>query len=294
MREEAGMPEFGDDAQIQDVQVPTAEVQEALEDSFKLPDLAEVRAAHVRLMRAYVSAIAAASRVEPPSRPVTDSILAPFLVRRFVGRHIRRRLTELGTIYLQLGQAMYDAQGESADPWLAETSAGCMAMAERLPRWPWPGIAVVTSLALPALGLLSKIHGSSLALVAAVLADLIFIFLWLAFGAGRRAYLRKRELFLPGAGKIDREHPGQQRQAAAAGNIYLLEDTLYEKLQRGKKRERQVDNLLTLWTTFAVLDIAIVLTAAYLSPYWIIPEIVVFAIVLSVLSQWVLRRRVWR
>src|SRR6266700_1145426 len=141
------MSEYESNVRGHGVEMPTAEAEGAFEDPFKMPNLAEVRAAHIRLMRAYVSVIAECSYIERPQRPVADRILLPFLVPRLVGGHIRRRLIELGTIYLQLGQAVYDERTQSADPWLSETSKGCMEVAKRLPKWSLPGIAVVTSVA---------------------------------------------------------------------------------------------------------------------------------------------------
>ncbi len=143
------MSEYESNVRGHGVEMPTAEAEGAFEDPFKMPNLAEVRAAHIRLMRAYVSVIAECSYIERPQRPVADRILLPFLVRRLVGGHIRRRLIELGAIYLQLGQAVYDERTQSADPWLSETSKGYMEVAKRLPKWSLPGIAVVTSVALP-------------------------------------------------------------------------------------------------------------------------------------------------
>jgi hypothetical protein len=199
------MSECEDNVRGHGVEMPTTEAEGAFEDPFKMPNLAKVRAAHIRLMRAYVSVIADCSFIEQPEGQV-GRILFPFFVRRLVGGHIRRRLIELGTIYLQLGQAVYDERTQSVDPWLSKASKGCMEVAKSLPKWSLPGIAVVASVALPVVGLLSKIHGSRLALAAlalglAALFWLIVIILLISFGPARKAYLRKRELFLPGARK---------------------------------------------------------------------------------------------
>jgi hypothetical protein len=284
----------GGDVRGHGVEIPVTEAEGTSADPFEVPNLEEVKFAHIRLMRAYVSVIAAASRMKPPAKPVVDSLLQPFLVRRFVGRHIRQKFAELGTIYLQLGQATYDEQTQSVDPWLSRTSESCIAAAKRLPKWPLPGIAVVTSIALPTVGLLRKIHGSGIALAGVTLSVLVFIFLCFAFGAGRRAYLAKRELFLPKAREIDKQDPDIQKQAVT-GNVYYLEDELYRTLQREKKSEKQLDKLLAFWVVciafYLTLLVLIIFNAAF---YWWFVSAAAYIIALSALGPWLARKRSWQ
>jgi len=292
-----GMTECEGNVPGHGVQMPAIEAEGAFEDPFKMPNLAEVKAAHIRLMRAYMSVIAACSFIErPQGNPWPIGSLLPLLVRRLVGGHIRRRLIELGTIYLQLRQATYDEGTQSVDPWLSETSKGCMEVAKRLPKWSLPSIAIIISIALPVLGLLSKIHGSGIAVALllgwVVLIWLIFIFLWVSFVPGRKAYLKKRELFLPGASNIDKAGTDKQDQRIAH-NVYWLENELYKTLQRKKKNERQVDQLLFLWTFVITLELTIGLTIQFLPLYWLIADWVFIVIFGWALGNWLLRKREW-
>jgi hypothetical protein len=63
-----------------------------------------------------------------------------------VGSHVRRRMNELGTIYLQLEQAQRQESG-TTDSWLSKTREGCLATVERLPRVRVPSIVTLVILA---------------------------------------------------------------------------------------------------------------------------------------------------
>jgi hypothetical protein len=77
----------------------------------------------------------------------------------------------------------------------------------------------------------------------------IFVTGCLVYAAMRNAFLRKRELFLPGASDLDRKSEEDQKQHEGR-NVYRDEDELFALLMVGKEKERPLDYLLVFLVIF--------------------------------------------
>jgi hypothetical protein len=164
------------------------------------------------------------------------------VIRWLVGIHVRRQLTELGTVYLQLEQTVSDDDHDCLGPWLRKAREGCEATAEALPRFHWPGIIVLGTFAATLAGALSKLPGAAAGPVLGNVAMIIGIALLIFIPVTRASYLFKRSLFLPDAGRVDKLRRDCQKKVLD-GNVYVLEDELFGLLQRGKKEETQIDHV---------------------------------------------------
>jgi hypothetical protein len=217
---------------------------------YERPDLSKVKLAHVQLMRAYVNALAAASQfgrsdVQRKGRKFIQNLIAPWgwTVRWLVGSHIRRNLIDLGTVYLQLEQTFTRDDAEPVDSWLTEVRAGCLAVAEKLPRLRLPGIIAIVSAGAAVAGLLGKLPGWVGSLFVGLSAGLATEFFFF-YPSMWNSYLYKRSLFLRDAKRIDKKKTEDQK-GKRDNNIYALEDELYHLLHRGKRREVEIDKMLS-------------------------------------------------
>jgi hypothetical protein len=257
------------------------------------PDLIKVKSAHVQLMRAYVAALADASRYQR-SNERTDRKGCKFafgpMVRWLVGSHIRRNLMELGTVYLQLEQTFTRDDSDPVDRWLSKAREGCASVAERLPRpLRFPGVIAAISGVVALSGLLSKIPGwlgslfLGLAIGAAISLYAPYLFM-------RDSYQYKRELFLRNARSVDKE-PVEKQKTVRDDNIYALEDELFNALHRGKTKEAEVDKWLRFFVvnllTYCLIGLSIWVNAwnFYLSFALLIAGLIVY---------FPLFRRIWR
>jgi hypothetical protein len=273
-----------------------AKDKETFREVYQIPDIGQVKIAHVQLMRAYVGALAAAS-IYGRSEDVQDQLSygaypRPVLVRWLVGSHIRRKLTELGAIYLQLEQALYHDSQDSDDRGLSKIREGCIATAENLPKMRLPGLAALVSLAVPLGAALNKVLGGTTnGLV--TFTSLLFACIVTAWWVIKDAYIGKRSLFLPDAERVDKEKSDQQKQTLEH-NVYAIEDELFRRLHRGKKREAQVDEVLLTLAYVVIVQAAILLCVwLHLDGWWAILVAVGLSLGYGLYKKWRGNNRIW-
>ncbi len=274
-------------------ELPTVEIN-------KVPELERVKVAHVKLMRAYVAIIAAASQLRRVpgqthnSRSFIHAILlqysSPWITRMLVGGHIRQKLTELGAAYLQLEQT-----ARYSDPWLPETRKACFETAEQLPKSRLPSLIALVSVAASIVAVFGKpsqeftstlIHTWAIVLLLLPIIFYITIFY---------AYRDKRTLFLPKARSIDKL-PRDRQWHELDGNIYAVENELFKLLNRGKAPERSID----VWTFFLAAYLTGIIIDMYLTfgtVSWVtLAAFLVWLLLSAVGSIWMRNSmaRVWR
>lgn len=273
------------------VQAAMTKAQETLGE---MPDLAKVKAAHIQLMRAYVGVLAAASRGERVGIQREYSFTPRlseswWLVRLLVGTHIRRQLSELGTVYLQLEQAADNDHGGPADAWLRKAREGCLATAERLPKLRLTVVLALAPLVLPLVAWVSK----HLGLIGQWLFILVIVYpfgFWLGYKTIRDSYRVKRSLFFPAAGEVDKQ-PTKKQEERVSNNTYAIEDELFKSvLHRGKKREVQIDKWLWSVGYVLIIEAAALISWRAKLPYW---PLLIIAIVVTLIGHFYGKARFW-
>lgn len=209
-------------------------------------DEAAVAEVHARLMAGYAAALGEAEQIGRLGSSAAANDLFAMLVRRLLGGDIRKKLRALAARYAQLEAAVSNEEPDARER-LARAREDCELVAAALPSLRVTSIFALLPLAtgiVALVGFAIKVPG-----LESELLGLLLLVLGLAFVSHRelrKAYRRKREIFLPGASEVDHQ-PAERQKEHDGPNLYRTEDELFALLGTGKPRETQVDFQANLW-----------------------------------------------
>lgn len=275
-----------------------ADVGEALAgpaDAGAVLDMDAVKSGYCDLMDRYNRALGQASWLgrsqegEPPQSSSKYGFAAPSLVRLMVRVHVRQRLYGLATGFLQLIPTM---ESEQSREWLDRAREDCEKIAQALPRIQLRPLllAVIAPLA----AVLSKLPGLPdwLVIVMLSIAAAIPSFLVLGYFTVRGSYRTKRELLLPNATEIDKMSVEQQR-TYVTDNAYEAESRVFAAIGRGKRLERELDQILIRLGVLLLAEVLCFLPFALDSYGWVSVALGLALFVVYFLLLKFERKRVW-
>lgn len=218
-----------------------------------MTDLASIQKLDAQLARCYEDLLAVVTRLHGSSRPSERAegrrltgFGVPPMVRFLVRRHIRRRLAELGGVYVQR-QAVASSPAEAT--WYEDSVKRCAEVRASIPAQRLPTIAAIVT----AVGFVPK------ALSDAKLVDLTDrLLLVLALGYVALGGLQVYVQFLRPSYRTKRRlllgtEPGKALLWPPRSNVYEVEDNLFTELNRRKKPEFRLDYQLDISIAFVIV-----------------------------------------
>lgn len=278
-----------------------------------LPSLQALESAHLRLMGSYLTTANDATRlpvllvtrrwceINRPTLGKPPWLVLGFATKLFVESHLKRKLKELTDAYVQLESALSIVGDREYRDWLRQVRdsmaafRGSLSSVHRLRLTLgalWPALTGI----LGGVGLQVSFPGSIDPVVLLLIALVVLIdlgpYLYLFL---RSSFLVKRELLLPGARLLERQPRETQRKLG--GQVYEVEDKLFQLLGRAKKKEVPVD-AAGLFAVLIVPGALLVVALARLfhlgDSIWtfLIGSLVFVGIIMR--PVWIVARREWR
>jgi hypothetical protein len=175
------------------------------------------------------------------------------LVRLLCGGHVRERLSRLADRYSQLELSLDPPPDTEEREWLQRTIEHAREVAGSLPKMRLPAILTLLPVVFAAIGVAGKLSFDDMPSSIWIVAGLVAGFLALVvYGDLRRAYRWKREIFMPGATRIDRLSREEQRGHTGA-NLYRDEQALFAATGAYRKSEAALDEGADALATFVLV-----------------------------------------
>jgi hypothetical protein len=180
----------------------------------------------------------------------------PWMVRRYVRGHIRRKLVAIKHAYTELLQFVDDPDYRA---WLTETTERIEKWLDLLPRSRLPLLAAIPLLS-PVVGVLGEDDNWAYVIGA---APLVLVIGWvIGRGLVLDSFWFKRELMLPGVSVLESEGLDPP---PSVRNVYAREDELFRVLGRDKPGEVRVDLVLGLGLIALVMEAVVVVASLNVS-----------------------------